>query len=305
MKITVIGATGNIGSCAAFNICSHRLADELVLIDNPLPDRLAMHALDLTAAVTGKDMEVRGGKDEDMAGSDIVVIAAGSAQTVTSRLEVLPNNLPIIREIGKNIVKYCPGAIVITATNPVCPLNYGMYRCTGIDRSKSLGYSFNDTMRFRMRVAQLVGVPSSKVEGLVMGEHGDSQVALFSTVRVEGKKVTIGEGDKQKIRDQVPAYQKVLEDLRAKTGRTAAWTTAVGLVELIRAIVKDSGETIPCSVVLDGEYGYKGLSISVPVVVGRGGVKQVVELKLAEEEKEGFRKSVEVLLPFMKYVEEH
>ena len=307
MKITIVGATGNVGSCAAFSITEQRLADELVLIDDPRPDMLELHALDLNTAATGHDMLVRAGKTEDMRDSNIVLITVGAAKAakmVKSRLELLPANIPILRDICENIEKYCPDAVAITATNPVCPLNYGLSICTSLDRRKLIGYSLNDSIRFRMRVADALEVRDSQVEGLVIGEHGDSQVLLFSTVRVDGKPVAISEDLKRDLKQQVPEGQKLLELLREKTGRTAAWTTAVGLATVCRAIVDDTGETLPCSLVLNGEYGYQGLSMSVPVVLGREGVREIIELELAPDEKRDLQKSVDILMPAMKYVED-
>ena len=304
MKITIVGASGNVGSCAAFNISVHRLADELVLIDSPRPDMVAMHAMDLNTAVTGQDMLVRGGSDRDMAGSDIVLIAAGSAQVIHSRLEVLPQNLPIIRDIAGNIKKFCPDALVITATNPVCPLNYAVYLCAQLDRRKVIGYTKNDSIRFRMRLAQALGVRSSQVEGAAIGEHGATQVLLFSSVRVSGKSVAVNEDIKQKIRQQVPAGQQVLEELRIKTGRTAAWTTAVGLAAVCRAIVQNTGEMIPCSVVLDGEYGCHKLSMGVPTILGSEGVREILDWELAPDEQKELNHSVNTLQPYMRQVEE-
>jgi malate dehydrogenase len=304
MKISIIGATGNVGSCAAFSIAVSGFADEMVLIDNPRPDLRALHSLDINTAVTGRDMLVRGGDYADMADSDIVIVAAGSAQTLKSRLEVLPPNLPIIQDISKKVVQYCKDAIIITASNPVCPLNYGMYRCSGLDRKKIIGYTYNDSIRFRQRLADALGVPSSRVEGAVIGEHGDSQVLLFSSVKVDGKPVAITEDMKRMLRQQVPARQKQLEDLNKKTGRTAAWTTAAGLTAVCRAITEDKGAMIPCSVTLDGEYGCHNLSMAVPMTLGRGGVKQILEWNIAPDEQALLNQSIEVLRPYMKYVEE-
>jgi malate dehydrogenase len=304
MKITIIGATGNVGSCAAFSITEQRLADELVLIDDPRPDMLALHALDLNTAATGHDMLVQAGHAKDMRDSDIVVIAAGSAKVVKSRLEVLPANIPIVKGICDDIERFCPDAVVITATNPVCPLNYGMSLCAGLDRRKLIGYTYNDSIRFRMRVAEALGVEDSRVEGMVIGEHGDSQVLLFSSVRMGGKPVTFSDEMKRKLRQQVPDGQKVLEELRGKTGRTAAWTTAVGLAAVCRAIIEDTGEMIPCSMALEGEYGYSRLSMSVPVILGRDGVRKIIEVELAADEKDYLKKSVSILEPAMRYVED-
>jgi malate dehydrogenase len=304
MKITIIGASGNIGSCAAFNIAINRLADELVLIDTPRQEMVAFHATDMATAVTGRDMLVRAGDHEDMTDSDIVVVAAGSAKVTHSRLEVLPQNLPIIQDISKHVRHFCPDAVVLTATNPVCPLNYAMFRCCELDRRKILGYSYNDTIRFRMLLAQALGVKSSRVEGTVIGEHGNSQVLLFSSVRVDGKPVLIAEDIKEKIRQQVSDIQKSLYELTEKTGRTAAWTTAAGIAAMCRAIGENTGEIIPCSVVLDGEYGCRSLSMSVPTVLGKGGVREILEWEIDPDERKLLNESVEILKPHMKYVEE-
>lgn len=304
MKITIVGATGNVGSCAAFSVTEQRLADELVLIDDPRPDMLALHALDLNTAATGHDMLVRAGRTEDMRDSDIVLITVGSAKMVKSRLDLLPANIPILRDICDNIEKYCPDAVAITATNPVCPLNYGLSICTSLNRKKLIGYTYNDSIRFRMRLANALGVKDSQVEGLVIGEHGDSQVLLFSTVRVDGKPVAVSEAMKKDLKQQVPDGQKLLEVLREKTGRTAAWTTAAGLAAVCHAIVEDTGETLPCSLLIKGEYGYKGLSMSVPAVLGREGVREIIELELALDEKKDLQNSVDTLMPAMKYVED-
>jgi len=304
MKITVIGASGNVGSCAAFSIAAHRLADELLLIDLPRQDMVTLHAMDIDTAVTGKDMLVHAGQYEDMVGSDIVIMAAGSAKTFLSRMAVLPENLPLIRDIAGNVKQHCPNALVIMATNPVDPLNYAMHLASGLDRRQLIGYSYNDSIRFRMRLAQALDVDSSRAEGTVIGEHGDSQVLLFSSAKVDGKPVKVSDDMKRKIRQQVPDGQKLLGELRVKTGRTAAWTTAVGLTAVCRAIVEDTGEMIPCSVVLDGEYGCKNLSMSVPTILGIDGVKKILEWRLAPDERELLNQSIEVLKPAMKYVEE-
>jgi len=304
MKITIIGATGNVGSAAAFSLTGQRLADEIVLIDDPRPDMLALQAIDLNTAATGKDMLVRAGQTADMKDSDIVIIAAGSGKFSDSRLEVLPANVPIAKNICDNISKNCPEAVVVTATNPVCPLNYALYLCSDLDRKKLIGYTYNDSIRFRHRAAGALGVPSSRVTGIVLGEHGNSQVLLFSSVRVDGKPGKFTEAMKKKLRRQVPDGQAVLDDLRDKTGRTAAWTTAVGLAYVCRAIGEDAGQVVPCSLVLDGEYGYKNISMSVPAILGREGVREILEIELAEDEKEYLKKSVGVLEPAMRYVED-
>ena len=285
MKISIIGAAGTIGSCAAFNIAIHNIIDELVMIDDYSPDKLEGYVTDLSTAVTGLDVQVRGGSYEDMRDSNIVLMAAGSSQVKVNRMEVLPQNLPIIRDVGLKIKHYCPKAIVITATNPVDPLNYAMYLSSGLDRKQFIGYSINDMVRFRMFLAEALKISSSQVEAMVIGEHGPSQVLLFSSVRVNGKLLTVSPEVEQKIRQQVADLPKLLEPQRVKSGRTQGWATSMGLTAICRAISKDTREKMPCSVVLDGEYGFNNLSISVPVVIGKEGNHEIPKWDLEPAEQ--------------------
>jgi malate dehydrogenase len=306
MKITIIGASGNVGSSAAFYIAVQGLADEIVMLDSPRPDVLKQHVNDLTSAVSHQDVLVRAGEDIDMKDSDIVINAAGRgpAGAIKSRLELLPQNIPIVQNICLNVRRYCPEAAVIIASNPVCPLNYAMYLCSGLDRHQLIGYSANDSIRFRLLMARALGVNTSRVEAFVIGEHGDSQVPLFSSVRMDGKKVDISDEIKRKVREQVAKIHAGLEEQRIVTGRTAAWTTAVGLAALCRAITSGAARVYPCSIVLDGEYGVRKMSMSVPVVLGKAGVRDILEWELTPDEQKALEKSIDKLTPAMRYVEE-
>jgi len=306
MKISIIGASGNIGSSTAFYIAVQGLADEIVMIDPPRLDVLKQHVDDLTSAVSHQDVLVLAGADKDMKDSDIVINAAGRgpAGAVKSRLELLPQNIPIVQSICLNVQRYCPEAVVIIASNPVCPLNYAMYLCSGLDRHQLIGYSANDSIRFRLLMARALDVKTSRVEAFVIGEHGDSQVPLFSSVRVDGKKVDISEEIKRKVREQVAKVHAGLEEQRIATGRTAAWTTAVGLAALCRAIASGAARVYPCSIVLDGEYGVRKMSMSVPVVLGKAGVRDILEWELTPDEQKALQKSIDMLTPAMRYVEE-
>jgi malate/lactate dehydrogenase len=304
MKISIIWAAGNIGSCAAFNIAINKVTDELIMIDSYSADKLEQYVYDLTSAVVGLDTLVQAGTYEDLRDSDIVLISAGSANVVASRMEVLRPNLPLIQDFARKIKQYCPKAIIITATNPVCPLNYGMYLSSGFDRRRLIGYSANDSIRFRMFLAQALGVKSSKIQATVIGEHGNSQVLLFSSVKIDGKSIKVTDEVKQQVKKEVAGLPPVMEGQRIKTGRTAAWTTSMGLTAVCRAISHNTGEMIPCSLVLDGEYDVRRLGMSVPAIIGKGGVRQILEWELEPEERKGLEQSVNALEPSMRYVEE-
>lgn len=303
MKITIIGAAGTVGSCTAFAIAVRGLADELVMID--LNRNLLMnHVMDISTAALGlQNIVVRAGNEEDLFGSDIVIMAAGVPwRYISSRMELLKDNVPVIQDTAKKIKRFCPDAVVITATNPVDPLNYAMQLSSGLDRKRLIGYGYNDSIRFRIMAAKALSVTPREVDGIVIGEHGENQVLLFSSLQVNGERIPVSEDVKQNIRQEIPKILRSYESLG--TGRTAGWTSAVGLTNMVSAITRDTGEVFPCSVVLDGEYGHRGLSIGVPVILGRGGVQQILEWKLARGERMELEQAISTLKAAAHSVEE-
>ncbi len=294
MKISVIGAAGCVGSSIAFNIARQGLADEIMVADIRR-DWLEHHAIDFfDAAVAGRvDIRINMGTYEDLAGSDIVVMAAGIGVTqgarsrdgqLTSRQHLLPDNLEIIREWAPAVDRYCPQAVVITVTNPADVLNYAAYLLSsGKERRRFLGYTLNDTVRFQIALAEALSVAPSRIEATVVGEHGGSMVPLFISVKVDGKPVALDGDIQAKVRERTGDYLPHM--LRLNLPRTSGWLTGVGVVKMIDAIVNDTGEVIPCCVVVDGEYGYRDTSIGLPVALGRQGVRKVIDLQLTPEEK--------------------
>ena len=148
---------------------------------------------------------------------------------------------------------------------------------------KVLGCSANDSVRFRMFVAQALGVPDSRVQATVIGEHGDSQVLLFSSVRLDGKPVSLDPDAEKWVREQVAGIPQIM----------------------CRAIADDTGDMIPCSTPLEGEYGYHDLAMAVPVVLGHGGVREIQEWSLTPDEHVELERSVEALRPMMAYVDDY
>jgi malate dehydrogenase len=302
VKVTVIGAAGSVGAPTAFYLAVSGLAAEIVLIDMR-PNVVQQHAMDMSTAASALDVSVKAGGYEDLAGSDVVINAAGVHQgLIADRMEMLPKNISLVRDIAQKIKERCPGAIVLTATNPVDPLNYATWRAGGFDRHRVLGYTINDSFRFRELVARAKGVKVGQVEATVLGEHGSSQVPVFSAVRVDGRPVAFTQDEKRDILLEIPNILRRYEEL--ETGRTAGWTCAVGMAAMVRAIRDDAGEVFPCSVVLDGEYGQRGLSMAVPVVLGREGVREIQEWELAADEQAGLERTANVLSAAARQVEE-
>jgi malate dehydrogenase len=311
MKISIIGAAGCVGSSIAFNIVHQKLADELMVADIRR-DWLEHHAIDFfDAAVASKiDVRVNMGSYQDLSGSDIVVMTAGIGVTqgarssggeLTSRQHLLPANLEIVREWAPAIDRYCPRSIVIMVTNPADVLNYAAYLLSsGKERRRFLGYNLNDTTRFQIALAEALSVAPSRIEATVVGEHGGSMVLLFSSVRVDGKPIKLTEDVRAKIRDRTSDYLPHM--LRLNIPRTSGWLTGVGVAKMVSAIVHDTGEVIPCCVVVDGEYGYKGTSIGLPVALGSQGVQKIIDLKLTPEEKKMLDSSVATVRKSIDYV---
>jgi malate dehydrogenase len=294
MKISIIGAAGCVGSSIAFNIVRQNLADELMVADIR-KDWLEHHAIDFyDAAAAGKtDIRVNMGSYRELSGSDIVIMAAGIGVTqgarsrgseVTSRQHLLPDNLEIVKEWAVQIDRYCPQSVVIMVTNPADVLNYAAYSLsTRKERWRFIGYALNDTTRFQIAIAESLGVSPSRVEASVIGEHGGSMVPLFSSVRLDFKPASFSEDLRARIISRTNDYLPHM--LRLNIPRTSAWLTGVGVVNMVSAIVNDIDEVFPCCAVVNGEYGYEDTSITLPVALGKGGIKKIIDLELTGKEK--------------------
>jgi malate dehydrogenase len=285
MKIAIIGGGGTLGSCTAYTLALKGLADEIVLLDVNRNLALA-HFMDITTAIVGiQNTKLRVGQDEDLNHSDIVIVVAGVPHSsVSSHLEMLRANLSLLRDTLRKTETWCPDAVVITATNPVDSVNLGLFLMSKIiPRTKLLGYDLNDSLRFQQAVAMELGIRSTEVEALALGEHVETLALIFSSLRVNKQPVTLSGEAKERIKTGVPKMLKSYTELGIN--RTAGWTSASGISQLVESIVNDSRKVFPCSVVLEGEYGYKGISMGVPVVLGKEGISRIIELDLSQEEQ--------------------
>jgi malate/lactate dehydrogenase len=271
---------------------------------DPFENALKGHWMDLETVGDMVGVKVVKGDFSNLPGTDIVVMTAGAPSgAIKSRSELLPGSLPIIKNTADAINQYAPQSIIIMETNPVDPLNYAMYlMSSNRDRRRFVGYSINDSLRFRKWTAEALGVSATRVRGTVIGEHGSSQVMLFSTLRLDGKSVAFDESTKKKIREQPPIMLNAFETLVPR--RTAGWTSAYGTAIYVQAIANDTKAAIPCNTVLEGEYGLRNISMTMPAILGKNGIEEVQILQLAADEKEGLDRSVQTISPYMRTVEE-
>jgi malate dehydrogenase len=293
VKISIIGGAGCVGSSVAFRLAQDGYATEIVLIDTR-HNLAEAHALDMDQAVVQRSKtRVRAGDTADTAQSDIIVMAVDvpGRPPITSRGMNLDANLNLMVEVMGPLVKESPSALWMVITNPVDVLVYLMHRIFSIPRHKIIGMNRNDTSRLKWAVANAFSVPATDVEGYVLGEHGDSQVHVMSQVKVRGEKIALSSEQRQHIRGS--ALEFLPRWLSLQPGRTAGWSTAESAGDIFSSMASDDGRTWACSTPLEGEYGLHDVSLGVPLRLGPGGVKEIVQLDLEPGEKEALHASAE------------
>jgi malate dehydrogenase len=285
-KISVVGAAGTVGAAAAYNIALRDIADELVLVDIPEKEEDTVgQAADVNHGVAyDSNTEVRQGDYSATEGSDVVVITAGiPRQPGQTRIDLAGDNAPIMEDIGSSIAEYNDDFVTVTTSNPVDLLNRHLYETGDRAREKVVGFGGRlDSARFRYVLGQRFDEPVQNVEATILGEHGDAQVPVFSKVRVNGKDPEFSDEEKQEILGELQtSAMNVIE----KKGATE-WGPATGVAHVVEAVVRDTGEVLPGSIKLEGEYGHDDVALGVPVKLGEGGVQEVVEWDLTEFERE-------------------
>jgi len=292
-KVTVVGA-GNVGATAAQRLCEKELCD-VVLIDivEGVPQG---KALDLTEAapIEKHDAHLTGANGyEESANSDIVIITAGIPRKPgMSRDDLISTNAGIMKSVVEQIAKFSPEAVLIIVSNPLDAMCHVAYEASGFPKNRVIGMAgVLDSARFRAFIAMELDVSVENTHAFVLGGHGDTMVPLPRYSTVAGIPIT----------ELMPADRiAALVDRTAnggaeivgllKTG-SAYYAPASAAVEMAESILKDKKKVLPCAVYLDGEYGFSDLFIGVPVKLGAGGVEQIIEISLTDDEKAALAKS--------------
>ncbi len=322
-KVAVIGA-GNVGATCAQRILERDLAD-VALVD--VVEGLAEgKALDLAQAapLEGHDRKIVGSTRYDLIrGAQVVVVAAGMARRPgMSRSDLLEANAKIVSSIIPQVVSHCPNAILLMVTNPLDAMTYLAWRLTGWPEGRGAASSSRsrwlpkrvlgmagvlDSARLRTFVAERLGVPVKEVQALILGGHGDSMVPLAAHTTVSGRPITellpAEEVDRlmQRARDGGAEIVKLL-----KAG-SAFYAPASSAAEMVQSIVRDEKRLLAACVRLSGQYGLRDLFCGVPIRLGAGGVEEIVELSLTDEEKsalaasaQGVRQEMQAVDAFLK-----
>ena len=296
-KVTVVGA-GNVGATAAQRIFDKGYAD-VVLVDivDGLPQGKALDILE-AGPVLGSDASIIGSNGyEETAGSDIVVITSGVARRPgMSRDDLLLTNMRIVTSVVEEIVKHSPDCIILPVTNPLDAMAQRAYQVSGFPKDRVVGMAgILDTARFRTFLAQELRVSVSSIEAYVLGGHGDTMVPVVGGTTAGGIPVAnLIESDRlaeivQRTRD---GGAEIINYL--KTG-SAYYAPSASIVQMVEAILFDKNEILPCTALLEGEYGINNLFVGVPVKLNGGGVAEIIEFDLTADELAELRKSADAV----------
>ena len=297
--ISIIGS-GKVGSAIAFLCISNSLDD--VLLVNRTKNKAIGKALDISNAIPeNSNVSIHGTDDfSKISGSDIVVITSSTGIYLKSRTELMDAQVKMIKEIASQIKKYCPFAIVLIVSNPLDVLTFIFQKETQLSRNKVIGIASSlDSSRFRYLLSEKFGIKQSQItDALVMGEHGDSLVPIFSRVKINEKNVLeiIDEAEKQTISTEIQNYWKSLRTLDSRSQFGIAKNT----FDVIRSIIKNDELTVPASIVLNGEYGEKDVSMGIPVKINKDGVKEIIVIKLNQSESNLLKISAQTIRDHIK-----
>ena len=292
-KVTIIGA-GFVGSTCAHWIAAKELAD-VVLID--IFEGVAKgKALDLLQAgpVEGFDLNITGGSDyAATADSDIVILTSGRPRTPEMTREDLVNvNADITAACVEQVKIHSPGAIIIIVSNPMDTMATLAYKVSGFPKNRVIGQGgVLDTARYRTFLAQEIGCSVEDIQAILLGGHGDEMVPLPRYTTVAG--IPVSHFVKPERLGEIVERAKKggLEIVKLLEKGSAYYAPASGTVQMVESILKDKKRILPCSCLLEGEYGVSGTFFGVPAMLGAGGIEKILEVPLTDEEKAGVEKS--------------
>ncbi|HWQ14294.1 MAG TPA: L-lactate dehydrogenase [Roseiflexaceae bacterium] len=300
-KVGLVGA-GMVGMSFAYSLMQRGLANELVLIDVDR-GRAEGEAMDLNHGLPFvRPLRIAAGDYEDLAGAAVVVIAAGvNQQPGQSRLDLLQRNADIFRDIVPRIVQRAPDAVIVIATNPVDILTQIAAASAGLPHGRVLGSgTILDTARFRYLLGEHYDVDPRSVHAYIVGEHGDSELALWSLANIAGVRLRDFHTAGGRGYDEV-AMQQIFERTRdaayeiIRRKRATYYAIGLGLLTIVEAVLRNQRTVLTVSTPMQGQYGVTGTALSLPTIVGRGGAEEVLTLAITSEEVAAFQRSAAVL----------
>jgi len=301
-KVVVIGA-GSVGATFCYALAQSGLSDEIALVDQNL-DLARGQVLDLADGQPFfPPVRIHVGESSDYADANVIVMAAGARQAPgETRLELLRKNASVITDVTRDIAETGSKAILLVVSNPVDVLTYIAARKIGWERGRVLGSGTAlDSARFRSLLSRHCHVDAHNIHGYILGEHGDSEFAAWSTTNVAGvqidrycpvaDKCSDWPAERAKIEQQVRDSAYHIIDYKG----TTCFAVGLALVRIVASILRGQRSVFTVSTVLEGEYGLNDVCLSLPCIVSERGVERIVEANLAPEEREALSRSASVL----------
>ncbi len=296
-KISIIGG-GRVGMSAAYVMLLRNTTRELVLYDRNI-ERMRAEQLEFQHSLTfvGATKITVAENEEDTKDSDIIIYTTGTAQEPgESRLDLAKKNTQILEEILPNIIAHSPNAVVIIVSNPVDILTYKAVKKLQLPKGRIFGTGTSlDSARFRFHLSEIVNINPKNIHTYILGEHGDSSFAALTNADIGGQPIsTFPNLTKDQINETYLKTRDAAKTIIASKGSTYY---AIGIVvnQLVDAVLRDSKRVFPVSVLLEGQYGFSDVALSVPCVLGSQGVEKILEISLSEEEEQKMENSVKVL----------
>lgn len=297
MKVTIVGA-GNVGASCAEYIAQKQIASKVVLLD--IKEGFAEgKALDLfqTATTLSFNTSITGVTNDysATAGSNVVVITSGVPRKPgMTREELIGINAGIVKKVSENILKYSPDSVIVVVSNPMDTMTYLALKATGLPKNRIIGMGGAlDSSRFKTYLSLALKKPVNDIQGMVIGGHGDTTMIPLSRL-ASYNGVPVSQFLDKKNLDKVVSDTMVGGATLTKLLGTSAWYAPGASVSyLVDNILNDYKRMIPCSVLLEGEYGLNDICIGVPCIIGASGVENIVDLKLNDDEMNLLRKSAE------------
>jgi malate dehydrogenase len=297
MKVTVVGA-GAVGASCAEYIAIKNFASEVVILDikEGYAEGKAMHLMQC-ASLNGFDTKITGSTNDysKTANSDICVITSGIPRKPgMTREELIGINAGIVKTVSLSLVEHSPNTILIVVSNPMDTMTYLVHKTVDLPKNRIIGMGGAlDSARFKYRLAEALEAPISDVDGMVIGGHSDKGMVPL-TSHATRNSIKVSEFLSEDRLNQVTEDTKVGGATLTKLLGTSAWYAPGAAVSgLVQAIACDQKKMFPCSTFLDGEYGLHDLCIGVPVILGRNGIENIVDVSLSDAEKAHMIESAE------------
>ena len=277
--------------------------DDILLV-NRTKNKALGEALDISNAIPERSpISIRGTDDySKTVGSQIVVITASTGIYLKNRSEIIGAQVKMIKEIASQIKQFCPNAIVLVVSNPLDVLTYFFQKETQFSRNKVIGIASSlDSSRFRYVISEKFGVNQSHISNaIVLGEHGDTLVPIFSHTKIDGKNLLdlIDSYQKETIISQIRDYWRTLRNYKSRSQFGIAKNT----FDVISSILKNNEIAIPASVRLEGEFGENDVCMGVPVIINNKGISQIQEIDLSQSERKSLKISADTIRNYIKSV---